>query len=57
MFLLNSSTLQRKLETGPVMKMLLNPKRKQPEIIEDLYLTILSRFPTPDEVAKVGGVY
>ena len=53
MFLLNSSTLQRKLETGPVMKMLLNPKRKQMEIIEDLYLTILSRFPTPDEVAKV----
>lgn len=53
MHLLNSSHIQRKLETGPVMKMLLNPKRKQQEIIEDVYLTILSRFPTRDEVSKV----
>ncbi len=53
MHLLNSSHIQRKLEEGPAMKALLDPKRKQAEIIEDLYLTILSRFPTPDEVAKV----
>jgi len=53
MHLLNSSHIQRKLETGPMMKMLLNPKRKQQEIIEDVYLTILSRFPARDEVSKV----
>jgi len=53
MFLLNSSHIQRKLEEGPVMKQLLNPSRKQSEIIEELYLTILSRFPTPSESEKV----
>ena len=53
MHLLNSSHIQRKLEEGPVMKMLLNPNRKQPEIVEELYLTILSRFPAPAEVEKM----
>ena len=53
MHLLNSSHIQRKLEEGPVMKRILDPKRKQQETIEELYLTILSRFPTPDEVTKV----
>ncbi len=53
MHLLNSSHIQRKLEEGPMLKALLNPKRKQQEIIEDLYLTILSRYPTSSEVAKV----
>ena len=53
MHLLNSSHIQRKLETGPTMKALLSSKRKPQEIIEDLYLTILSRFPTTEEVAKV----
>jgi len=53
MHLLNSSHIQHKLETGPAIRALLNPKRKQQEIIEDLYLTILSRFPTPAEMTKV----
>jgi len=53
MHLLNSSHIQRKLETGPAMKLLLNPKRKPQEIIEDLYLTILSRFPSPEELKKI----
>jgi len=48
--LLNSSHIQRKLEQGPKLKTLFDSGRKQPEIIEELYLTILSRFPTPDEV-------
>ena len=51
--LLNSSHIQRKLEDGPVLKMLLNPNRKQQEIVEELYLTILSRFPAPAEVEKM----
>ena len=53
MHLLNSSHIQRKLEDGPMLKALLNPNRKQPEIIEELYLTFLSRFPTPSEAARV----
>ena len=53
MHLLNSSHIQNKLATGPAMKILLDPKRKTQEMIEDLYLTILSRFPTPGEAAKV----
>jgi hypothetical protein len=53
MLLLNSSHIQRKLEEGPGLKAILGSKRQPPEMIEDLYLTILSRFPTPDEVSKV----
>lgn len=48
--LLNSSHIQRKLEQGPKLKAILESGRKQSEIIEELYLTILSRFPTPVEV-------
>ena len=48
--LLNSSHIQRKLEQSAKLKAILDPSRKQPEIVEELYLTILSRFPTPDEV-------
>jgi hypothetical protein len=48
--LLNSSHIQRKLEQGPKLKAIFDSGRKQPELVEELYLTILSRFPTPDEV-------
>ena len=47
--LLNSSHIQRKLEQGPKLRALIEPNRKPEEIIDDLYLTILSRFPTPEE--------
>jgi hypothetical protein len=53
MHLLNSSHIQRKLETGTNMKRILQSNRKPNEIIENLYLTILSRFPTSEEVARV----
>jgi len=53
--LLNSSHIQRKLEQGPRLRTLLDSKRKQTEIIDELFLTILSRFPTPDEVRIVDG--
>jgi hypothetical protein len=48
--LLNSSHIQRKLEQGPKLKAIFQSSRKPPEIVEELYLTILSRYPTPDEL-------
>jgi hypothetical protein len=53
--LLNSSHIQRKLEQGPRLKAIFDSGRKPTEIVEELYLTILSRFPTPDEVKLVQG--
>jgi hypothetical protein len=47
---LNSSHIQSKLDQSPRLKAIFDPKRKPAEIIEELYLTILSRFPTPEEV-------
>ncbi len=51
--LLNSSHIQRKLEQGPKLKAIIDSGRKPPQITEELYLTILSRFPTPEEVKTV----
>ena len=51
--LLNSTSIQLKMEKSANLKMILDPTRKPPAIIEDLYLTILSRFPTPDEVTTI----
>ncbi len=53
--LLNSSHIQRKLDQGPRLKALFDSGRKPPEIVEELYLTILSRFPTTDEVKAIEG--
>jgi len=47
--MLNSSHIQRKIDQGPKLRALFASGRKTREIIEELYLTILSRFPTPDE--------
>jgi len=49
MHLLNSSHIQRKLEKNPHLKQLLKSKLKPKEMIEELYLAMLSRYPTPDE--------
>lgn len=51
--LLNSSHIQRKLDQSPKLKLILGPGRKSSEIVEELYLTVLSRYPTPDEVQHV----
>ena len=51
--LLNSSHIQRKMEQSLTLKSLTEPTRPKPAIIEDLYLTILSRFPNPEEVTTV----
>ena len=49
--LLNSSHIQRKIDQGPKLKALFESGRAPSEIIEDLYLTVLSRKPTAEEVA------
>ena len=56
LYLLNSTNIQRKIDQGPALKALLASGRKTPEIIDELYLTILSRFPTPEE-AKTAELY
>lgn len=48
--LLNSSHIQRKLEQGPKLRAIVDSGRKPAEIAQELYLTILSRFPTEEEV-------
>jgi hypothetical protein len=48
--MLNSSHIQRKIEDGPKMRRLLLSKADRREIVDGLYLTILSRYPTDDEI-------
>jgi hypothetical protein len=55
LYLLNSTEIQRKLEQGPKLQALFNSGRKADEIVEALYLTILSRFPTPEELKAIEG--
>jgi hypothetical protein len=53
--LLNSSHIQRKLEQGPKLKAVFDNPKGQAAILEELYLTVLSRLPTPDEVKNAEG--
>ncbi|MEI8371545.1 MAG: DUF1553 domain-containing protein [Planctomycetota bacterium] len=50
--ILNSTHIQRKLEQSPRIQEMLTLGQKSRPLIESLYLTILSRFPTEDE-AKI----
>ncbi|MBI5692375.1 MAG: DUF1553 domain-containing protein [Verrucomicrobia bacterium] len=47
--LLNSSHIQRKLEQGPKLKAVLDSGKAPAAVVEELYLTFLSRFPTEAE--------
>jgi len=47
--MLNSSHIQGKLERGPKLREIIESGRKPEEIVEELYLTILSRKPTDEE--------
>jgi hypothetical protein len=47
--LLNSSHIQRKLEQGPRLQDLIRINRPLRDTVNELYLTILSRFPTDEE--------
>jgi len=49
--LLNSSHIQRKLERGPSMVALIQSARTPTPLVDELYLTLLSRFPTEGERA------
>jgi hypothetical protein len=52
--MLNSSHIRRKIDGGPKMQPLIHWSREQKDdAIAELYLTILSRFPTEDELQVV----
>ena len=51
--LLNSGHIQEKIERGPNMKKLLTKRKNPEELIDSLYLTILSRYPTEAEIEAV----
>ncbi|MCL4204726.1 MAG: DUF1553 domain-containing protein [Pirellulaceae bacterium] len=48
--MLNSSHVRQKMETSPKLRALLGSDPKRPEIIVQLYLTVLSRMPTQEEL-------
>ena len=48
--MLNSSAIYSKLVSGPKLTALFRSGRPIPEIVDELYLTILSRSPTPEEL-------
>jgi len=52
--LLNSSHIQRKIEQGPMLRSLMQSRVAPREIVTRLYLTILSRFPTDEELRGIG---
>jgi hypothetical protein len=51
--LLNSSHIQRKLEQGPKLQALLHSRGSQRQTVSELYLTILSRQPTEEELKTI----
>jgi hypothetical protein len=50
--MLNSSHIQRKLEQGPKLRAIMSSRTKPQEMIEQLYLVVLSRLPTEEEVKQ-----
>jgi hypothetical protein len=48
--MLNSSHIQQKLEQSPKLKAIFESGRKPREMVEELYLTVLSRQPTDDDI-------
>jgi hypothetical protein len=48
--MLNSSQIRRKIEEGPKLQALLRSSGKGEEVVRQLYLTFLSRFPTEEEL-------
>jgi hypothetical protein len=51
--MLNSSHVQRKIEQSPKLQSLLQTKGNPHEAVNGIYLTILSRFPTDEELKIV----
>ncbi len=55
--LLNSSHIQRKIEQSTKLQYLLQNKGKPRDTIDGVYLTILSRLPTEEELRVVGAYF
>ena len=53
LYLLNSGDMQRKLQQGPKMLALLQRPGTPRELVNTLYLTILSRYPTAAELQAI----
>ena len=53
LYLLNSGDMQRKLQQGPKMIALLQRPGSPRELVNTLYLTILSRYPTAAELQAI----
>jgi hypothetical protein len=51
--LLNSAHINKKIQDGPRLQPFIHPTGKPEEIIDQLYLTILSRYPTEEERAAM----
>jgi hypothetical protein len=51
--MLNSSHIQQKIERGPKLNYLLQNQKDPQTLVATLYLMILSRFPTPEELKTV----
>ena len=51
--MLNSGHIQKKLETGKTLKDLCHRRNRPAQIVESLYLTILSRYPSEEEAAAM----
>ncbi len=47
--MLNSSHVQRKIQQGPKLAAMMRDIKDPQELVRQLYLTILSRYPTDDE--------
>ncbi len=48
--MLNSTHIREKIEKGSNLSKIFGSKMKQPQIIEELYLAVLSRYPTSTEI-------
>ena len=53
LYLLNSGDIQRKLQQGPKLQALLQTPGNVRQLVTGIYLAVLSRFPTEDEVKVV----
>jgi hypothetical protein len=51
--LLNSTHIQRKLGQGPKLQALLRKRAKPADLVDEVYLTILSRFPSEEELQTI----
>lgn len=47
--MLNSSHIQRKIERGPKMQALVRSAKTPGDLVDEMFLTVLSRFPAPQE--------